>query len=63
MGLVFLASGQQLAVFVVKDRPLHNFSALERISKSTICSPNKSTKKEAAFTRFPAGRRNFDSSE
>jgi hypothetical protein len=26
-------------LLVVKDRPLHNFFALERISNSTICSP------------------------
>jgi hypothetical protein len=26
-------------MLVVKDRPQHNFSALERIPKFTICSP------------------------
>jgi hypothetical protein len=33
-----------LAASFVKDRPLHNFFALERISNSTICSPMESRK-------------------
>jgi hypothetical protein len=34
-----------LAASFVKDRPLHNFFALERISNSTIRSPVESRKK------------------